>query len=232
MAILITTFLWGDKYNAKDVMRLCSGFRKHLKQEHRFLCVTNEELDLKGIETTILKDPGLTKIPGCFARLRLFDWVWQKDIGGTDRIVCCDLDCVVTRQLDPLFDRPESFVVLGGANASNPCPFNGSLWMLKAGQHREVWNEFTMQRARETKHYKFPDDQGWFWHMVPNAATWQVGPKSGIYAFQKPGWPTGENLPSDARLVVFPGWRSPNKFKHVPWIREHWKVHQGEHASV
>jgi hypothetical protein len=152
----------------------------------------------------------------------MFSPEWQYMNGMDDRLVCIDLDVVVTGELDPLFDRPESFLILQGANAANPCPFNGSLMMLRPGVHPEVWSDFTVDVAAKVPFYEFPDDQGWLWHKVPDAAGWKAGPSSGVYAFQKPGWPKGNDLPTDARLVVFPGWRSPEKFFHVPWIKKHW----------
>lgn len=222
MALLITTFLWGDKYRDEDVQKLAAGLRRHVAQSYRFLCVSDREID--GVETTVIKDPGLTRMKGCFSRLRLFDPDWQKDIGAEDRIANIDLDVVVTGPLDPVFNVASKFMILQGANASNPCKFNGSIFMLRAGAHPEVWEDFTLERARAAPYHEFPDDQGWLWHKLPDACGWECGLPSGIYAFKKPGWPEGDNLPAGARLVVFPGWRSPHQFKHLPWIKEHWRT--------
>ena len=220
--LTIVTWLWGDKYGAEDVKRLQRGIARNLKDEHRFLCVTDDPID--GVETTIIKDPGLTKHKGCIARLRLFDEVWQRDIGckDGDRIVNIDLDVVVTGDLAPLFCRADSFTILTGANAANPCPYNGSVWMLRAGAHVDVWEDFTLNALSMIPAHEFPDDQGWMAARLPGVVGWKVGSPSGIYAFQKPAWPKGDALPKDARLVVFPGWRSPEKFKHLDWIKEHW----------
>lgn len=226
--LTIVTWLWGDKYSGDDVRKLRAGFRRHLETPNRFVCVTDraETFDPDIMTAPIWSgDIHLTKIKGCFARLRMFDPEWQEAIApGCDRIVCCDLDAIVTGPLDPLFDRPEPFVILGGANAVNPCPYNGSLMMLRPGHHANVSRDFTLAAAERVPKHEFPDDQGWLWHMIPNAATWRAGPESGVYAFLKPGWPKGSELPADARMVVFPGWRSPEKFKHLPWVQQHWTV--------
>lgn len=220
--LTILTWLWGDKYGAEDVRRLQRGIARHVKEDHRFLCVTDNQID--GVETTIIKDPGLTHLKGCIARLRLFDEVWQRDIGCKDgeRIVNIDLDVVVTGDLDPLFGRADSFTILTRANAANPCPYNGSIFMLRAGAHADVWDNFTLAELDTVPFYEFPDDQAWMAHKLPGVTGWIAGSQSGIYAFQKPGWPKGDDLPKDARLVVFPGWRSPAKFKHLGWVKEHW----------
>lgn len=213
--LTVVTWLWGTKYGASDVAKLEAGLKRGMQEPYHFLVATPQE-----------DDRHLTEIPGCFARLRMFDPTWQQEVAGAkpgDRIVCIDLDVVVTGDLYPLFYRPEPFLILHGANAANPCPMNGSLWMLRAGYRPDVWSDFSLEAASKIKHYEFPDDQGWFWHKMPDAAGWKVGSPSGVFAFRKPGWPKGsDDLPKDARLVVFPGWRSPEKFKHLNWVNEKW----------
>lgn len=223
--LAISTWLWGDKYSVEDVMKLRRGVARNLQQPHRFLVVTERDRDWEpeeGIERHAIKDPELLGVSGCFARLRMFDRGWQHNRELDDRLVCLDLDMVVTGPLDTLFDRPEKFVILSGANSMNPCPFNGSVMMLRPGCHQEVWSDFSLEAASKIKFYKFPDDQGWIWHKVPGAATWPCGRKSGIYAFMKPGWPMYAGLPGGARIVAFPGARRPEEYKHLDWVRKHW----------
>jgi hypothetical protein len=195
-------------------------------QPFRFLLMTERERSIKssvGIERHTIEDLEWTKRPGCFARLRMFDPEWQrhKEIDGP--VVCLDLDLVITGPLDKLFNRDESIVVLAGANSVNPCPFNNSVFMFKSGMHSELWTEFSQDALRQMKYFEFPDDQGWFWHRLPHAATWKVGPSSGIYSFRKRGWPPGDALPAGARIVAFPGHRDPAQFTHLPWIKQHWR---------
>lgn len=226
---MICTWLWGDKYGLDDVAKIAAGVRRHLKQPYRFACIHDKGFPAFSDDvhhSWPIPDENLTKVPGCFARLRMFDPTWQKYYpsmwSGDDRLVCIDLDAITTGPLDPLFDLPDSFLILQGANAVNPCPYNGSIFMLRAGAHSEVWSDFSLEAARQVPFHEFPDDQGWLAHKIPNAAGWLAGAGSGIYAFQKRGWPQGDALPADARVVAFPGWRSPEKFKHLPWVKEHW----------
>ena len=222
MALTICTWKWGDKYDWGYVARLQRGVARHLKQPHRFITISSDEL-ASGHEVFPIIDRELLDVPGCFARLRMFDPEWQKIIGVDDRLVCLDLDLVVTGPLDPLFDRPEPYLILQGANAANPCPFNGSVTMLRAGAHPDVWCDFSLDAADQIPFHEFPDDQGWIWHKLPAAAGWKAGPESGIYAFGKPGWPKGEALPKGARIVAFPGSRDPAQFKHLGWVKENWR---------
>lgn len=223
MALTVVTWWWGNKYDEKYVRRLRDGFARNLSEPHRFLVVTDNKIE--GIETTLIKDPGLTKHKGCLVRLRMFDDVWQRDIGiaKDDRIVVVDLDVVVTGSLDILFNKASPFNILKGANASNPCPYNGSMWMLRGGYAPQVWDEFTLERLGKIPRHEFPDDQGWMHHLLPNEDGWEVGLRSGIYAFHKPGWPGGDELPDGARLIVFPGKRDPSQFEHLSWVTDHWR---------
>lgn len=225
MALVVCTWLWGEKYPPVYVERLYRGVSKHLGQQFRFVCMTESDRIANfsnGIERHAIDDRELTKVQGCFARLRMFDPEWQYDRGVEDRLVCLDLDVVVTGSLDALFARPEDLLVLGGANASNPCPYNCSVMMLRRGVHPQLWSDFSLEAVASIEKYEFADDQGWLWHCLKDVATWRVGTVSGIYAFQKPGWPTGTDLPKDARLVSFIGWRDPSKFVSLPWVQKHW----------
>jgi hypothetical protein len=223
--LTITTWLWGNKYGIDDVVKLRAGLERHLKQPFDFVLVTSEAIPpLKGVRQVPISDRGLTLTKGCFARLRMFDPLWQEQNNLKGRIVCLDLDTILTGPLDPVFDRPESFVILHGANSLNPCKFCGALQLLRAGAHPEIWSTFGLEAASRVPFHDFPDDQGWLWHSLPDAAGWRAG-ENGVYAFCKPGWHGGyaAPLPKDARLVTFNGWRSPARFHSLPWIREHWR---------
>jgi hypothetical protein len=155
----------------------------------------------------------------------MFDPAWQErhGIAPGDRVVNLDLDMVVTGALDPLFDREDDFTILQGINTTNPCPYNGSIWMLRAGARPDVWSDFSLENYAKFKVpvHAFPDDQGWFHTLMPTAGAW--GPKDGVYGFRKKHWPSGEALPEGARIVAFPGWRDPSKFEHLDWVQSNWR---------
>lgn len=203
----IVTWLWGDKYGPEYLAKLRAALGRNVAQPYRF---------------GVFRPQYLTQ--GCFCRLRMFDPKWQREneIGEGDRIVQIDVDSIITGPLDPLFDRPEPFVILTGGNFQS-CKFNGALWMLRAGAHPEIWSGFTLEAAAKVPFHEFPDDQGWLWHHLPDSPGWQVGPSSGAYVYQKPGWTTGEQLPEGARFVTFAGKRRPDAITHLNWVQEHWR---------
>src|SRR5262245_7269244 len=106
--LTIATWFWGTKYRGDYISRLQYGLKKHLKEPHRFVVFEPY--------------PGDEKLyAGCLCRLRMFSHHFQKHYclePGT-RLVCLDLDLIITGWLDALFDRSESFVILQGANAAN-----------------------------------------------------------------------------------------------------------------
>lgn len=213
MTLHIGTWYWGKKYPRFYVDRLQSAIARNLSGEYRF-----------HVWEPLEQDKHLTQIPGCFARMRAFDPEWQRAQGikENERLVNLDLDLLVVGHLGGLFDRTEPFTILKGVNASNPCPYNGSVWSLKAGHRPDVWFDFSFEKASTVPFYAFPDDQAWFHYMMPDAGP--HGPLiDGVYAFRKVGWTTGAKLPSSARIVAFPGHRDPAKFHHLRWVRENWR---------
>lgn len=210
MALTIITWLWGTKYNDGYVDKLERGLARNLLQPYRFMVVEPDP-----------NDPLLGR--GCFVRLKMFDPQWQAAHNLTGRIVCIDLDVVITGELDPLFNRRENFLIWKGANAINPCPYNGSLFMLRAGAHADVWQSFSLEQAYRLPFYSFPDDQTWLAHKLPGAAGWMCGSTSGIWSFRKRGWPHDDQLPPGARMVAFPGAADPKHIADLPWMRMHWK---------
>lgn len=232
--LVVTTWWWGNKFDVSHVNKLAAGIKRHLKMPHRFACIHDKgfpDFSIDVDHSWPIADEILTRYKGCFARLRMFDPAWQKAYPchamyqvPADLLVNIDLDTVITGPLDPLFDRPEPFVIMQEANAANPCPMNGALMMLRPGAHPEVWKDFSVDAASKVPFFSFPDDQGWIWHKVPGAAGWKCGPEYGVYVYQKRGWPSNSvYLPDGARLVTFIN-KDPSQLMHLDWVRENWKL--------
>lgn len=230
MALFVATWLWGTKWKGDYAANLFASLRRNLKQPYRSVLVTDQPGNPGADIVCPIEDadkPLLDK-PGCLVRMRMFDKAWQQKIGAVagDRIVNIDVDAVVTRALDSLFDRDDEFTIMQGFNQTNPCPFNGSLWMFRAGERHDVFDDFSFDAysARKVPFHAIPDDQGWLHYKFPNAAAWTA--KDGVYAFKKISWPgvsggTVHGLPSNARVVVFPG-RDPRRYQWLGWVRQHW----------
>lgn len=227
--ICVCTWRWGNKWGPEYFTRLAAGFARQVSQLHRF-AVISDQPPISGAKfeqwEIPAEDKHLVEARGCFARMRIFDAGFQSKHGIKvgDRVVNVDVDVVATGPLDPLFDRYDEFNVMKGFNFTNPCPVNGSLWMLRGGERHDVWDDFSLEayRARGVPHHAFPDDQGWLHYKFPDAKAYT--PKDGVYAFKKIGWGLDGRrvLPEGARLIAFPG-RDPAKYPEVPWIAKHWR---------
>lgn len=234
--LYICTWLWGVKWEPKYVDKLFSGIDRHLSLEHKNVLITDRLLPshtgyqqwengadiVYGIDQ---EDMPYLNFPGCLVRMRMFDVMWQHKIGMQvgDRVVNVDVDAVPTGPLNSLFDRWDEFTIMQGFNSTNPCPFNGSLWMFRAGERHDVWNDFSLDAHKKfnVPIHAIADDQGWLHYKFPDAKAY--GPSDGVYAFKKRTWPTPDlTLPKDAKLVAFPG-RSPEKYQNLPWVKEHWR---------
>lgn len=213
MALTVCTWIWGTKYSWEYVYRLERAVKRNLKVDHEFRVFSPDSRD----------NDLVNHRDGCYSRLRMFDPEWQDINRVRDKVVCLDLDLVVTDQLDSLFNRPESFMILHGGHF-NPCPFNGSVMMIERGAHPEVWTDFNLSDAEAISVMDGNwrgTDQTWIAWKVPKAKGWTFN--DGIYAYQKPGWPfKSDALPKGAKIVAFPGKKDPLQLIHLPWVSRNW----------
>lgn len=218
-------------FGAEQVNVLRSMVKRHYARPHRFICVTD---DGKGIEAGIevvplwqdfagLRSPHGGNNPACYRRLRAFAPDAEKYFG--ERLVSVDLDCVITGDLVPLWERDEDFVIWGDTNPTTP--YNGSMWMLRTGSRSKVWTEFDPKRSPAlglAKRY-IGSDQAWLAVCLgPNEPRWTR--RDGVCSYRNEIAPKGGALPSDARIVFFHGrhdpWHLDIQQRHR-WVRDNWR---------
>lgn len=206
---------------------------RHYPHPHRFICFTD---DPKGLDPRVdarpiwqdfatIPSPHGGKNPSCYRRLRLFR-ADMADLLGTTRFVSLDLDCVITRDLTPLWDRPEDFVMWGDTNPLPGSHYNGSMVLMTAGARQHVWDTFdpmtSPQRAKAAG--CFGSDQGWISYCLgPGEARWTKA--DGVYSFRNHLRDRTTSLPDNARIVFFHGstdpW-TPGLRHQYPWVGQHW----------
>ena len=242
MTLSIVTFKWRplpgyrSSYGPAQVNTLRRMVERHYRSPHRFVCVTD---DAEGLDPEVhvvplwndladLPNPSFRDGPSCYRRLKVF----ARDAGLLlgERFVCMDLDVVITGDLAPLFDRPEPFV--SWRNPNPMWPINGSLFMLQAGAHPEVWERFDPVTSPPLAHGAGcrGSDQGWMSYVLGRQQpTW--GREHGVWSWQDEITRRGRlhapyKLPPGARVVIFHGpldpW-NPRAAKLAPWIREHYQ---------
>lgn len=204
---------------------------RHYLKPHRFICITDDPKGLdEGIEYVPLwndhaeiPNPSWPGGPSCYRRLRVFSEEFREIAG--DRFVCLDLDVVITRDLAPLWDRTENFLIWQTGNPN--IPFCASMFMMTAGVHRHVWETFdpkSSPRQALTCGMK-GSDQAWIAYCLGKKIPgW--GTADGVYSYRDhlvKNFKGG--LPPDARMAIFHGRPDPwdqNAILHSPWIKRHY----------
>lgn len=219
-------------FDGESVNKMRSMVRRHYPEPHRFICITD---DPAGIDDDIevvpiwddfkdLKNPTWSWAPSCYRRLKAFAPEFEEIAGR--RFVSIDLDCVITGDMRPLWNREEDFVIYASRHANYH--YNGSMFMMTAGCRRQVWEKFDPDASPQTANAAGNNgsDQGWIQYVLGRKeATWTE--QDGIYAYLKDCERTNRGrLPEGARLVVFHGKKNPwDAEVHLksPWVSQHYR---------
>lgn len=220
--ITILSWWWAQPggrtaYTAAHVGIWASMVRRHLAMPHRIAVVTNEALDIPGVE--VIRPPREFEDvriptwqdhrPQCLRRLVMFRPDAAKIFG--ERFLCMDLDVVISGPLDPLLTDHDFRIMKGTAPGR---PYNGSLMMLRAGARPQVYEQFTPEGAAEAGRRFLGSDQAWISHVLgPNEAVWDEA--DGV-DWWKPG--------TSAPLLFFPGSTKPwEAIRNDPHVAEHYR---------
>jgi hypothetical protein len=235
--LTILTWFWTQpggraKYTPEHVLVWADMVKRNLAMPHRLAVVTDIAADYNGLE--VIAPPGEFEdvrisswsgtLPQCFRRLAMFG----PDAGARfgERFVSMDLDCVVFGALDPLFDRPEDFVIYAGTSGARP--YNGSMLMLTAGSRPQVYTDFTPAGAVEAGKKYLGSDQAWIsFKLGPGEATW--GRADGVYWRSRQPRPMDQGLP---RLLFFPGNVKPWEVLDEPEIASRYRRNLGGRCLV
>lgn len=222
-------------YGPQAVNTLRNMVRRNLHLPHRFSCITD---DAEGLDDDIrvipiwedyadVPNPSLMMGPSCYRRLKLFSEEARALIG--ERILCLDLDMVITADITTLIDVPDDLVMADGISLEKDsqkrspyCRYNGSMMLLTAGMNTHVWTEFDPLTSPQIAHRagQKGSDQGWISHcMGPGVRTWKR--EHGIYSFRNHIMPRPWACPRDARVVLFHGRIDPwsAQAQTLGWVR-------------
>lgn len=184
------------------------GIREHMKQPHELVCFTDDPAGLECDAAPIWESP--REIPrhlNCLRRVKLCD------MRLADRMVSMDIDGIVTGPLDPLVDRDESFVIWGYPIKAK-IPYCGSMWMVRQGEHNNVWGDLLGPEFHEVKDWKHGSDQVWFARKIRGAGLWGTG--DGMYSYRNH---CKNSLKRNARVVWFHGEPKPWGVQSG-WVKE------------
>lgn len=151
-----------------------------------------------------------------------------------------DLDCVITRDLAPLFagmDVPfKGWLSMG--RRRDPCIYNASIYLIEPQKYAHLWHDFNPRTSPATlKSLKFiGTEQAWHSYRLGDKQPAWTGRDDGVYSYRYQIRQTGK-LPDNARIVFFHGPQKPwsaNKWLNSvhgeectrareSWIREHYR---------
>jgi hypothetical protein len=174
--------------------------------------------------------------------VRMLTWSpWAKSLG--DRILLLDVDCLLTRTLQPLLDYSDDDFVgwLPNSEWGIKQRIAGGTYLLTPGTHTDLWDWFIADplaaiAVARAAGYRGSDQALFSYWLAKTATVWPQD--SGIYQAQdygealrqsrrdrklgitvdRPEWP----LPDDAIICHFNGHLKPWHVKWE-WIREHYR---------
>lgn len=227
--ITVLAWLWSQPsgwatYNAHHVNVWADMVRRNLTIPHRVACVTDMP---KGIDPSIriispprefedVRIPTWSELkPQCFRRLTMFRRDAAEIFGR--RFVCMDLDCVISGNLDSLFETDAPFKMCHGTREGRP--YNGSMMLISAGTRPQVYEQFTPELAIEAGREFVGSDQAWISHILgPDEPTW--GAADGVC------WRGVPHAPDQRRIMFFPGLPKPWTIVDLAvndWVVEHYR---------
>jgi hypothetical protein len=241
----VISYFWQDparrrsfQFSPDDVKAWDRMVARHLTVPHRRICVTHRP-DLIDFMETVPIDMA-KHVPGtCLVKLMH----WRPDIAPIlgERILCMDIDCVITRSMNPLVERDEDVVLWRNPNyapGNRRACFQGSMQLLTAGARPFLWSDFDPKTTPAMLNRRFGGgEQAWLSERL------DLGWPEPVSLWSEPHWTEADGvygagrlfngqmgegvtteLPDNARVVFFPGDRVPSQpevRKAHPWIGEH-----------
>jgi hypothetical protein len=217
---------WGSQYTAQHVNVLESMLARNLTVKHRLTCFTDNP---EGVRCRTLPLPDTVKGQQMSGKKRRYIKLWaysdemREHLAG-DRLLCLDLDIVITGSIDHIVSRKEEIVFWDDPHQHTP--YNSSVVLMTAGSRNQVWDEFDPKQSpkRCETSVVIGHDQNWASQVLgANEATWTK--EDGIYSMRNDVMKHG--LKENACIVVFHGPRDPampDFQRKYPWIQRHWYI--------
>ena len=230
---------WGTKYPADYVNRLYSMVARNIRRPFRFVCLTDDNSDLsENIEFFPLPElsVNLSGPERGWNKLSVFSQELY-DLKG--KVLCLDLDLIITGDLDDLFDYPGAVMIIKDW-VKRDGTGNSSVYRFEVGAHPEVLSEFEASFDKIKAVYR--NEQEYLSAILMQKNALVYWPDKWCRSFKRHclrPWSffiaRETKIPADARVIVFHGKPDPHdaiggesgkwyrRFKPATWINEHWR---------
>jgi uncharacterized Rossmann fold enzyme len=212
MITVLTVWKTGGVYGREYVERLHKAVTEHLNIPHRFVCLTDGEVD--GVETIPLKYGW----PGWWSKVEMF----RPDLEDLGTILFLDLSCVIVGSLDTLASH-EGEIVTKDFYYGGP---SQSVFKFRPGKCRQLWDAFTANADHWMKEgdRRIPPHFG---DQILMTKVWDqpIEYWQDVYPGQVVSYKVHcrDGIPPDARIVKFHG--SPRIHEcEEPWVRFAWET--------
>ncbi len=237
----IVCMKWGDKFPADYVNRLFGMVSRHLSIPFRFVCFTENSIDIRG-EVEIQDLPELNLPPGLPERGWRKLTVFKKDFGGLyGPTLFLDLDIVVVGSLDVFFTYPGDFLIAHDKKNPKKTEGNSSIFRFGIGQHSEILSHF--EQNFELVKNEVRHEQAYLSREMHKQGKLRYWPDEWVPSFKYrccpswiKSWFQAPSIPKGAKVILFHGLPNPPEaiigrsgkwYRHIqpsPWIEKYWKI--------
>ena len=220
----------GQKFKPDYVYKLKNMVSRHLNEEHKFICMTDNPWQVPGIEC--IQPP----MPICDSWCKIGLFSPNVQIAKGDRVLYLDLDVVIIGSLDELIkDKLQDVTpveVIDKASGENlnkgiasgnkdlwiakdwRDPFNSSVMYWVNGQQCKIFGKFKSKHIEELR-----GDQNLIAQIVPEAKTFR---QKDILSYKFSGVHERDEKPK-GKIVLFHGRPKMHDLPNVQWLNEEWR---------
>jgi len=207
----VVTWLWdaprGAKvqFGADQVNTLLSMVDRHYRKPYEMVCITDKPRGIDGAVRVVSLPNEFRELdhpqmgPGhstCYRRLQMFKPEMADIIAP--RFVHVDMDCVITGDVSPLWDRKEDAVFWDSGFFW--APYNGSMTLMNAGARRQVYEKFNPHSTPKLAADKglVGTDQAVVAYILGLGQHTWTDERDGVWAFRQLGY-TGDRVREQRR---------------------------------
>ena len=213
--IIIACCLWGDfpdtGWSEEYVRRLRNGVSRHLPVAHRFVCFSDRQIYVDGIEVRELKPPSWRgNLPKTF--------VYSPEAELVGRVLLFDLDNVIVGDLSDMAAYDGPFCVRGRLQNRRPRQPDGDMISFEAGNDiaRKLWHAATSSAVEKQTEGR---EREFILQHAPDCDQWQDVCPNQVFSYRLQ---CRGRLPSNARVVSCHGRPRPHQITE-PFIVENWR---------